>query len=191
MALHSVFLAGLTLIYCTWLSPKDVFGIKTSNDMNACSIVLYIITERWPAAKKYRDVFENVKQTVLDRIEENGYEERKAIESLKMSLPATLGASEKDEDGRLYFKAMTADMAGEGLRQPEQATSILQSVTFKPLSFLSAMNASTMDCPTTGLGLGTGLSPDACSNQWMLELDAGNRVEGYADTIGNVQFPLE
>ncbi|ORY10174.1 hypothetical protein BCR34DRAFT_588779 [Clohesyomyces aquaticus] len=64
MALHSVFLAGLTPIYCTWISPKDIFGTKTSNDMNACSIVLYIITERWPAAKKYRDVFESVKQTV-------------------------------------------------------------------------------------------------------------------------------
>ncbi|KUJ16071.1 uncharacterized protein LY89DRAFT_102668 [Mollisia scopiformis] len=55
MALHSVFLAGLTLVYCTWISPQEVFSIKTSSDMNACSIVLYIITERWPGAKKYRD----------------------------------------------------------------------------------------------------------------------------------------
>lgn len=86
MALHSVFLAGkfvfttafeqekellansilgLTLIYCAWASPKEVFTISTSNDMNACSIVLYIITERWPGARKYRDVYETIKQSEL------------------------------------------------------------------------------------------------------------------------------
>jgi hypothetical protein len=183
MALHSVFLAGLTLIYCTWLSPKTVFGMKTSNDMNACSIVLYIITERWPAAKKYRDVFENVKQTVLESIEDNSYEERKAIGSLGPTLQSTLKTWGKGEEGQLDFDAMIADMAGGDIGSTQELTADAPRSETEPLSFVSAMQASAMHFSNAELGLGTGLSPDAFSNQWMLEL---NTATEYRDVIENV-----
>jgi hypothetical protein len=112
MALHSVFLAGLTLIYCAWISPREVFSITASNDMTACSIVLYIITERWPGAKKYRDVFETIKQNVLDSIEESKYAPRRAIKKLRPTLRATLRTMDKNEEGQEEFEAMVADMAG-------------------------------------------------------------------------------
>lgn len=67
-ALHSVFLSCLTLLYCMWLSPKKVYNISTSNDLIACSIMLYVITKRWPGARKYRDAFESIRQCVLDLI---------------------------------------------------------------------------------------------------------------------------
>ncbi|KAF2495865.1 hypothetical protein BU16DRAFT_560725 [Lophium mytilinum] len=112
MALHSVFLAGLTLIYCAWISPREVFSITASNDMTACSIVLYIITERWPGAKKYRDVFETIKQNVLDSIEEGKYAPRRAIKKLRPTLRQTLRTMDKNEEGQEEFEAMVADMAG-------------------------------------------------------------------------------
>ncbi|KAF2808485.1 uncharacterized protein BDZ99DRAFT_477985 [Mytilinidion resinicola] len=97
----TVFLAGLTLIYCAWISPREVFGI-----------VLYIITERWPGAKKYRDVFETIKQNALDSIEEGKYAPRRAIKKLRPTLRQTLRTIDKNEEGQEEFEAMVADMAG-------------------------------------------------------------------------------
>lgn len=52
MALHSVFFAGIMILYCAWDSPTLVLTNATRNMINDCSIVLYIITERWPGAKR-------------------------------------------------------------------------------------------------------------------------------------------
>ncbi|PVH96033.1 hypothetical protein DM02DRAFT_632338 [Periconia macrospinosa] len=133
MALHSIFLAGLTLVYCVWISPEQAFGLKSSNDLNACSIVLYIIAERWPAAKKYRDVFDNIKQTVLESIEEHGLEGRKVITSLRPTLQDTLSAMREGEEGRQQFEAMLVDMAGEN---PFLATTENQSLNHSPTKSL-------------------------------------------------------
>ncbi|KAH6677710.1 fungal-specific transcription factor domain-containing protein [Halenospora varia] len=113
MALHSVFLAGLTLVYCTWISPQEVFSIKTSNDMNACSIVLYIITERWPGAKKYRDTYEAIKQSLLESVEESEYEPRRAIRTLN---PDLLPSMTRNDEGSAELSRMVADMAGEPMQ---------------------------------------------------------------------------
>jgi len=97
-------------VYCTWIAPQELFSIATSNAMNACSIVLYVITERWPGAKKYRDMFESVKQSVLESIEESKYEPRRAIKRLNPGLFSTLN---KHEEGRAEVSRMVADMIGE------------------------------------------------------------------------------
>ncbi|KAK6064976.1 fungal specific transcription factor domain-containing protein [Seiridium cupressi] len=124
MALHSIFLAGLTLIYCAWAAPKEVFSIGTSNDMNACSIVLYIsITERWPGARKYRDIYESIKQMVLESIEEGQYEPRRAITSLRPGLHAALRAIDHNDDsqGEFSASAMVTNMAGGSLPPDPEA----------------------------------------------------------------------
>jgi hypothetical protein len=67
LSLQSVFLAGLTLIYCAWLSPhRPTFPLN--GPLTDCSIMLYVMTERWPLARKYRDVFERIKEAVMDII---------------------------------------------------------------------------------------------------------------------------
>ncbi|KAF2001585.1 hypothetical protein P154DRAFT_619260 [Amniculicola lignicola CBS 123094] len=158
MALHSVFLAGLTLVYCVWISPKEVFNLKTSNDMNACSIVLYIITERWPAAKRYRDVFESVKQTVMESIEENGYEQRKVIKSLRPGLEETLKDMDSEE-GRQQFEAMMTDMAGEPTSNIGMGKAFETSPTFN--------------------GFGTELFAD----EWTFGMGTSNDNTGFCDGL--------
>jgi hypothetical protein len=104
---------GLTLIYCTWISPEEIFNSATSNDINACSIVLFVITERWPGAKKYRDAFEAVKQNVIDPLAEGkNYGPRHAIEVLKSIIPSTLPSVEMGEDRQEYSRIVT-DMSGQ------------------------------------------------------------------------------
>lgn len=117
MALQTVFMAGLTLIYCTWISPEQVFSSKTNNDIHACSIVLFVITERWPGAKKYRDIFEVVKLNVIDLIAEGRHQEpRRAIKKLKGTLGQSIKAREMGDDSQVFSQIMM-DMAGE----PQQA----------------------------------------------------------------------
>ncbi|KIW00489.1 uncharacterized protein PV09_08010 [Verruconis gallopava] len=112
MALHSVFFAGLTLLYCSWIQPKGIYTISTANDINACSIVLYVITERWPAARRYRDIFEILKQSVQDTIEEGGYRPRRPIKRLKPNFHETLKNIHPSDGGRDDFSTLVAEMSG-------------------------------------------------------------------------------
>ncbi|KAK8848917.1 fungal-specific transcription factor domain-containing protein [Apiospora arundinis] len=111
--LRSVFLAGMNLIYCVWASPKEVLSINASNDMNTCSIVLYIMTERFSSARKYRDVYETIKSMVLESIEGNYYEAKRSTLRLRSCIQAALQALSSDQDELGSFLAMMSDMAGE------------------------------------------------------------------------------
>ncbi|OCT48918.1 putative C6 transcription factor [Cladophialophora carrionii] len=56
--LHSVFVAGFSMIYCAWSDP-GLYDAEMAADLGACSTVLYLVAEQWGAgAKKYRDAFE-------------------------------------------------------------------------------------------------------------------------------------
>jgi len=103
----------MTLIYCAWASPKEIFNIEASNDMNACSIVLYIITERLPYARKYRDVYETIKLMVTESIEENQYEARGIITRLRPYMQDVLHTISSGQDEQDGLWAMMFDMAGE------------------------------------------------------------------------------
>jgi hypothetical protein len=122
MALYSVFLSGLTLLYCMWLSPAEVYNISTANDANSCSIVLYIITERWPGARKYRDAFESIKQCVLDLIEEGGQQPRQKLRALDGNAELRDVVREVRNlhpEGQREFGRMMRDMVGENQRDGE------------------------------------------------------------------------
>jgi hypothetical protein len=106
-------ITGLTLIYCTWISPEEIFSSATSNDINACSIVLFFITERWPGAKKYRDAFEAVKQNVIDPLADGkNHGPRQAITFLKSIIPPSLPSVEMSEDRQEFLRIVT-DMSGQ------------------------------------------------------------------------------
>jgi hypothetical protein len=80
MAVHSIFVAGITILYCLWVD-RSLFEISTMNDIRACSTVLFIVAERWPNAVKYRDIFEMLTTVVLEMVDSDAFEPRKPIES--------------------------------------------------------------------------------------------------------------
>ncbi|KAI6778561.1 fungal specific transcription factor domain-containing protein [Emericellopsis cladophorae] len=57
ISLHSCFVAGLTLVYCTWRN-RDLFGYDVFEATQACSQSLTIFGEKWAGAVKYRDIFD-------------------------------------------------------------------------------------------------------------------------------------
>jgi hypothetical protein len=65
--LHAVFVAGFTLIYCFCVRP-ELYDAQRAGNLGACSTVLYVITEQWPSARKYRDAFESVVERMVERI---------------------------------------------------------------------------------------------------------------------------
>lgn len=67
IALHATFVAGLTLIYCFIASDRAIFSPQFSSDVRACSTVLYIISERWSAARKVRDAHERMVSLTVER----------------------------------------------------------------------------------------------------------------------------
>jgi hypothetical protein len=56
--------------------------------------MLYVMTERWPLARKYRDVFERIKESVLDILEKGKYQTRQHIPGSVLGLDLTAGLEE-------------------------------------------------------------------------------------------------
>ncbi|KAI0007454.1 fungal-specific transcription factor domain-containing protein [Xylariaceae sp. FL0662B] len=77
LSIQSVFLAGLTLIYCAWLAPPNFLSVE--GPLTDCQILLYIFTERYPSARKYRDVFERIKTAILGIIAQGKHEPRHPV----------------------------------------------------------------------------------------------------------------
>lgn len=66
IALHATFVAGLTLIYC-FVADSSIMNVQFSSDIRACSTVLYVISERWPAARKVREAFERMLSLTVEK----------------------------------------------------------------------------------------------------------------------------
>lgn len=190
-------MAGLTLIYCTWVSPEEVFSSSISNDINACSIVLFVITERWPGARKYRDAFEVVKHNVVDLVAEGRHQKpRQVIEVLKSGLGSTLQSVEMGEDGPEFARIVT-DMSGEQIEDEQpRGTSPAQfmddQISFKSGSMFSA---SSKNCFIDDGGYSDHImagfemvDPDVSSRN--IDLSAGFDLESYfASTSEDLRLP--
>lgn len=143
MALQTVFLAGmfityipfpiglfltitlgLTLVYCCWIEPNEIYTLANSENIAACSIMLFVITERVKTAEKYRNAFEIVKERVVDQIAKQR-QPRQAIGGLATDLKTTFNDLENSGDGYQHdqFTQIVNDIAGEngvnkGVAQP-------------------------------------------------------------------------
>lgn len=116
MSLQTVFLAGLTLVYCMWHDTSNSNEFKSFGALSDCSIILYVMTERWPASRKYRDIFEAVKKSVLDAISEGKHIPRTALTTMKDDMQNSIPrlqvnpATETIPDD---LEQMISDMTGE------------------------------------------------------------------------------
>ncbi|KAH8881061.1 hypothetical protein GQ53DRAFT_735946 [Thozetella sp. PMI_491] len=62
---HSTFIAGVTMCYCLFLSPK-LFNNTVANSLRACSSTMFVIAERSPALRKHRDILEDIIGRIID-----------------------------------------------------------------------------------------------------------------------------
>ncbi|KAH8425580.1 fungal specific transcription factor domain-containing protein [Aspergillus melleus] len=71
LAVQTVFMAGITLLYALWTHAHDVWSVQMSNDIRACSTVLFVMSERAVWVKKYRDAFELLVNAAMEKLEVN------------------------------------------------------------------------------------------------------------------------
>lgn len=70
-ALHELFLAGLTYLYCLWKTSSARDSLRhdqISSTCTDCTMVLVIMAERWKDAAPYRDVFEALSSRTMTMI---------------------------------------------------------------------------------------------------------------------------
>ncbi|KAK1964004.1 hypothetical protein LY78DRAFT_640334 [Colletotrichum sublineola] len=75
-SLYTLFLGGLTYLYCLWRSKRVRQSTRQADVVTtcmACSTVLIIIAERWNLATSYRDIFEALSQRTIDMVCNEGH----------------------------------------------------------------------------------------------------------------------
>ena len=92
IAMHTNFIAGLTLIYCLWLS-KDADYLPIFESIRVCTSSLYVLTERSRLCKNYRDTFENLVSATIKHVIENSQQRNNNRASLVSSIDSSKGNS--------------------------------------------------------------------------------------------------
>ncbi|PYH45827.1 MFS transporter [Aspergillus saccharolyticus JOP 1030-1] len=69
LAVQTVFMAGITLLYALWTHTSEVWSVQLSNDIRACSTVLFVMGERAKWVKKYRDAFELLVNAAMEKLD--------------------------------------------------------------------------------------------------------------------------
>ncbi|KAI3337452.1 hypothetical protein HD806DRAFT_39646 [Xylariaceae sp. AK1471] len=69
IAVQTVFVAGITLLYGLWTQQHAIWSISLSNYIRDCSSVLFVMGERAPWVKKYRDAFEVLVNATMEKLE--------------------------------------------------------------------------------------------------------------------------
>ncbi|TEA22094.1 Positive regulator of purine utilization [Colletotrichum sidae] len=91
-ALHSCFIAGLTLIYCLW-RDRSLFSYDALEATRACSQSLTIFGEKWPGAVKYRDIFDALSGSLFKTIVNPASPSSAGLEPLRVDFEAEPVAS--------------------------------------------------------------------------------------------------
>ncbi|KAK5265338.1 hypothetical protein LTR96_009240 [Exophiala xenobiotica] len=116
VATQSLFLAGLTLIYCIWHSFDETSSYVLRNAVTDCSIMLYVMTERWPAALKYRNAFERVKRTVFGLLADGKSQTQASVGIMDTETRTALDSLDEEFGGNPMggFTHMLSEFTGKG-----------------------------------------------------------------------------
>lgn len=88
-----------------------VFNILVDSGLNACSIALHVIAERWSGAGKYQDAFESIKKCYLDIISCGEGQARMPLRGLDTDLKAALEETQNlHPEGKEDFDRIARDM---------------------------------------------------------------------------------
>ncbi|KAL2415610.1 hypothetical protein ABEF95_003901 [Exophiala dermatitidis] len=178
MSLQSVFMAGITLIYCVWLSPLDLLTATATDDIAACGVVLFVMVERirTRAAKKYCNAFELIRQRVLSSISKNdGRTVGARITTLQSDLQSEMCRFGGD-DTSVDFSQMIKNMSGEQFQ-----------ASWDKEEALAQREAPRLDNTTTSSTTAVASFLDE-SSSWFTT-DQGDEIAGEGDSILNQQCP--
>ncbi|RDW90480.1 putative C6 transcription factor [Aspergillus mulundensis] len=91
LAVQTVFISGITLLYALWTHSDQVWSVRISNDIRACSTVLFVMGERATWVKKYRDAFELLVNAAMEKLQGNEAAKTAGMAELMTAQHAGLG----------------------------------------------------------------------------------------------------
>ncbi|KAL4742324.1 fungal-specific transcription factor domain-containing protein [Aspergillus similis] len=91
LAVQTVFISGITLLYALWTHSDQVWSVRMSNDIRACSTVLFVMGERATWVKKYRDAFELLVNAAMEKLQGNETAKKAGMAELMTAQHAGLG----------------------------------------------------------------------------------------------------
>ncbi|KAL6232946.1 hypothetical protein BDW75DRAFT_9217 [Aspergillus navahoensis] len=91
LAVQTVFISGITLLYALWTHSDQVWSVRMSNDIRACSTVLFVMGERATWVKKYRDAFELLVNAAMEKLQGNESAKKAGMAELMAAQHAGLG----------------------------------------------------------------------------------------------------
>lgn len=101
-----------------WNAPSST-AIRNMSALSDCSIMLYVMTERWPGTKKYRDAFEAIKRFVLSLLAEDKHQPGKSVTPITADMRTTLQGLDVNMVENVYWEdleQMISDMTGEQIQ---------------------------------------------------------------------------
>ncbi|KAL4807383.1 fungal-specific transcription factor domain-containing protein [Aspergillus unguis] len=93
LAVQTVFISGITLLYALWTHSDQVWSVRISNDIRACSTVLFVMGERAAWVKKYRDAFELLVNAAMEKLQGNETAKTAGMAELMAAQNAGFGAA--------------------------------------------------------------------------------------------------
>ncbi|EED21851.1 C6 transcription factor, putative [Talaromyces stipitatus ATCC 10500] len=116
LAVQTVFVSGITMLYALWANTDKVWSVRMSNDIRACSAVLFAMTERAAWVKRYRDTFELLVNATMEKLQGNeaaktsGMAGMMAAQGYANTMNSTNPNIYQTGDKRQYFGTAPTDM---------------------------------------------------------------------------------
>lgn len=179
--LHAVFVAGFTLIYCVCTCPA-IYSAERVSDVGACSTVLYVITEQWSSAKKYRDAFETIAEKMMDSA--------RRFQAENGTAPGVSSAARRQRDaagqqGCSYVNPTTIEQSERNISSHAQKNSIGMHESTENMTYRVAANVDGGAQPTSLDNQGTASS--LLSGSGALESDGmGLELDSEFSDIGKL-----
>lgn len=119
IAVQTIFVAGVTLLYGLWTQTHLVWSVTLANDLRACSLVLFVMSERAPWVRKYRDAFEFLADAAMEKLRsgESSLAEMVTVAQTQTQTQTQSGLYSTNADGDL----VGADFVGDLDAQPGRA----------------------------------------------------------------------
>lgn len=104
-AVQTVFVSGIIMLYCLWTKSIDVWSVNLSNDIRSCTSILYVMGERAPWVRRYRDAYEVLVNMTMERLQHKG------SGSSSGSGPTAAGPPERTEQPSSFQPAAPSELA--------------------------------------------------------------------------------
>lgn len=181
IAVQTVFVSGLTLIYGLWTHGHETWSITLADDIRACSLVLFSMSERSSWVRKYRDAFEILVNAAMDKLRNGSYRLSDMVAAQYQSSQTQNKSRQAQDGGRV-----PGDGAQYGQEQAYEQQRTPPTVADPMMYNLAVntadeLNGSFYDLPQSSMPwepqLGLGDGEDESGDVWRVVMGLANWVD--------------